>query len=162
MGASVLRRSNSSGLLARGSGTVKLPTLMVGMGVAVGVGDGAGVGVKVGGGVGVKVAVGAGVAVGNDVALGTGKAVGAGAQAVMVNVTNKVRAKMCFIIRVLLRRALPNGTWLTQQKANCLADPDGSGSRAISAMLIPSAPRCDGASQRLQVHEGVQDCCPKR
>jgi len=88
----------------RGSGTDRLPTWMVGMGVGVAVG------VAVGVLVGVAVLVGAVVAVGKGVALGAGVAVGAdtGTQADKIRLTSKNTSTVRFILRVLLwRRCRP-------------------------------------------------------
>jgi len=96
-----LRRSNSSGLVTRGSGTDRLPTWIVGMGVGVAVG------VAVGVLVGVAVLVGLAVSVGNGVALGAGVDVGAdaGAQADNIRLTSKNTTNVRFILRVLLWRS---------------------------------------------------------
>ena len=85
----------------RGSGTDRLPTWMVGMGVGVAVG------VAVGVLVGVAVLVGAVVAVGKGVALGAGVDVGTdtGAQADNIRLTSKSTINVRFILRVFLGRS---------------------------------------------------------
>ena len=96
-----LRRSNSSGLVTRGSGTDRSPTWIVGMGVGVAVG------VAIGVLVGVGVLVGTVVAAGNGIALGAGVDVGAdaGAQADKIMLTSKNTSNVRFILRVLLWRS---------------------------------------------------------
>ncbi|MGC8817768.1 MAG: hypothetical protein ACP5PX_08355, partial [Candidatus Hadarchaeum sp.] len=102
-------RSNSSGLVTRGSGTDRSPTWMVGIGVGVAVG------VAVGVLVGVAVAVGNGVALGATATCCVGVGADTGAQADKTKLTSKSAIIVRFIVRLLLRRSLPpNGLPLSR------------------------------------------------
>jgi hypothetical protein len=99
MGARKWLRSNNSGLVYRGSDTVRLPTFIVGISV--------GFAVEIGG----VVAVAVSVLMGRGVALGTGVGVDAGAQAEKMSIADKAKANVRFIVHTPLRWLLVRGVY---------------------------------------------------